>query len=96
MTHGLKVLLTDKRSSNHRHMTIEEETEFLAQFLEAANEGQVITVAQMHQAYQEKVGEKTDLSSFYDLLHRHHWRKLMPRPRHPKKADAQEIEASKK
>lgn len=96
MDHGLDSLLSDKRTSNHRHMTPAEEVAFLAQFLEIADEGQVVTVAQMHQAYQEKVGKKTDLSSFYDLLHRHNWRKLMPRPRHPKKADAQTIEASKK
>ncbi|HGL0779852.1 TPA: winged helix-turn-helix domain-containing protein, partial [Streptococcus pneumoniae] len=33
--------------------------------------------------------------AFYQLLKRHGWRNIMPRPEHPKKADAQTIVASK-
>ncbi|VPI97396.1 IS3-Spn1 transposase [Streptococcus pneumoniae] len=32
---------------------------------------------------------------FYQLLKRHGWRNITPRPEHPKKADAQTIVASK-
>ncbi|GAA4074044.1 hypothetical protein GCM10022410_19070 [Amphibacillus indicireducens] len=93
---GLEALVSDKRTSNNRYMTPKQETDFLAQFTEATDKGQVVTVADMHRAYQKQVGKTTDLSGFYILLRRNGWRKLMPRPRHPKKADAQAIEASKK
>ncbi|KXZ86475.1 transposase [Streptococcus pneumoniae] len=33
--------------------------------------------------------------AFYQLLKRHGWRNITPRPEHPKKADAQTIVASK-
>ncbi|VON78267.1 transposase [Streptococcus pneumoniae] len=33
--------------------------------------------------------------AFYQLLKHHGWRNIMPRPEHPRKADAQTIVASK-
>nr|WP_265101398.1 winged helix-turn-helix domain-containing protein [Streptococcus pneumoniae] len=33
--------------------------------------------------------------NLYQLLKRHGWRNIMPRPEHPKKTDAQTIVASK-
>lgn len=93
---GLESLITDQRTSNNRLMTEEEETVFLSQFIKQAEQGEIITVKEMHVKYQEVVGKETSSWGFYRLLKRHNWRKLMPRPRHPKKASAQEIEARKK
>lgn len=93
---GIESLLTTKYTSHNRYLSFDEETEFLAQFLEKADLGQIITVKEMHQAYQDRLGKKTAITSFYYLLKRHGWRKLMPRPHHPKQADAETIEASKK
>lgn len=57
--------------------------------------GEFVTVSTLFEAYQEKVGRKTTREGFYALLKRHGWRKVSPRPQHPKKADAKTILASK-
>ncbi len=57
--------------------------------------GKHVTVKELFEAYQEKVGHKTTREGFYALLKRHGWRKVQPRPEHPQKADAKVIEASK-
>jgi hypothetical protein len=36
-------------------------------------------------AYEKAIGHATSDSTVYNLLHRHGWRKLMPRPFHPKR-----------
>jgi len=52
-------------------------------------------VGQIWGAFEQRVGHTVDDSTIYRLLHRHGWRKLMPRPRHPK-ADEQVREQFKK
>ena len=47
-------------------------------------------------AYQKAVPHKIRDMQIYSVLHRHGWRKIMPRSRHPKKASEEAIEASKK
>ena len=46
--------------------------------------------------FEEAVGRDTGNSYIYVLLKRHNWRKVKPRPRHPKAADEEACEASKK
>ena len=50
----------------------------------------------MKAAYIEKVGHSIGGSQIYRMLKRHGWRKVMPRSKHPKKANEEAIEASKK
>ena len=51
--------------------------------LETAKGGGVLVVSSMRQALEDKLGRKVALSSVYNLLHRHGWRKLAPNRRHP-------------
>jgi len=95
-TRGIEGLLVENRKSNNYYMTFTQEKEFLEQFIDKATKGQVITVNDMLIEYRKETGKKMTEPAFYRLLKRHGWRKLMPRPRHPKKADAETIEASKK
>jgi len=84
-----------KGGRQHQHLTLPEEKEFLAPFFAQAESGEIATVGQIQRAYEAKVGHEVDESTIYRLLHRHGWRKLMPRPRHPQ-ADPQEQEQFKK
>jgi transposase len=93
---GLPALLSDARRSNYYYLTFEEESNFLETFAIDAAKGKIVTVTEMHVAYQEKVGKKTSRRAFYTLLSRHGWRKVMPRPQHPKKTSVEKIDASKK
>ncbi|MGH8651591.1 MAG: helix-turn-helix domain-containing protein [Gammaproteobacteria bacterium] len=44
----------------------------------------MLVVNTIKQALEQRVGRKVALSSVYNLLHRHGWRKLAPDKRHPK------------
>jgi transposase len=67
-----------KKIRNNAYMLIEEEADFLAPFLEKARCGGVLVVNEIHLALQEHLGRNVALSTAYNLLHRHGWRKLAP------------------
>jgi transposase len=95
---GLEGLLADgRKGGNHRNASDFEEEEFISQFKEAAEKGQVVTVDEIAIAYDERFGKAhKSKSTVYYLLHKMEWRKVMPRSKHPNKASDEEIEASKK
>ncbi len=93
---GIEALLPKKRVGNHRNMTFKEEEEFLSYYSSEAKKGKIITVKEIETAYIKKVGHPISSGQIYRLLKRHGWRKVMPRSKHPKKANDEAIEASKK
>ena len=89
--------LNPKRGGRYReNMTLEEEAKFLEQFKKQADAGQIVEVSEIKKAYDEIIGHVSGSGQIYYVLHRHGWRKIRPRSRHPKKASAEAIEASKK
>lgn len=93
---GLTEFTRKKYGGNHRNMTVAEEEEILAPFKAKAEAGQIITATEIKKAFDEKLGRDTGRGYIYMLLARHHWRKVMPRSKHPQKADDETILASKK
>lgn len=93
---GIEALLAKKRIGNHRNMSFEEEKEFLSKYFIQAEKGQIVEVNEIKKEYIEKVGHSISNEQIYRVLHRHNWRKVMPRSKHPKKASEEAIEASKK
>jgi hypothetical protein len=65
-------------------MTLPEEKALLAKFAKAAGAGELLNVHDLKVAYEKAIGHSTSNSTIYNLLARHGWRKLMPRPFHPK------------
>jgi transposase len=84
-----------KGGRRHEYLTLHEEKQFLAAFFARAEAGEIATTAEIWSAFETRVGHPVDDSTIYRLLDRHGWRKLMPRPRHPK-ADPQAKEQFKK
>lgn len=68
----------------HQYLTLEQEKALLSPFVERAEAGGMLTVAEIQQAYRERTGKAVAPSTVYRLLERHGWRKVVPRPRHPK------------
>ena len=66
-----------------QNMTTEQERELLAPFLERASTGGILLVGQIRAEIEARLGRSMALSSVYNLLHRHGWRKLAPDKRHP-------------
>ena len=57
-----------------QNMTVQEEREFLAPFLESAAAGGVLVVGEIKAALDKRLGREVALASAYNLLHRHSWR----------------------
>ena len=93
---GIRVITGKRHNHGNRYMTIDQETKFLAQFKERSRAGQVVEVTEIYLTYQEAVGHEVTRGTIYYLLHKHGWRKIMPRGSHPKKASDEAIEAYKK
>jgi transposase len=70
--------------AHHCIMTFDEETAFLAEYEDKALSGLIITMPEIHAEYNKRVGKNTPKSTFYRLLNRHGWRKVLPDRQHPK------------
>lgn len=78
-----------------QNMTLEQEREALAPFLERARNGGILVVGQIKAELEARLGRPMALSSVYNLLHRHGWRKLAPDKRHPQSDPAAQEEWKK-
>jgi transposase len=67
------------------NMSREEEAAFLKKFTHKAGAGELVCIQDIHKAYEQKIGRPTGSTTVYSLLERHGWRKLMPRPHHPRR-----------
>lgn len=76
--------LQGRGGRRHQYLSPEQEQALLAPFVERAQAGGTLTVAEIQQAYEQQTGRQVAPSTVYRLLDRHGWRKLAPRPRHPK------------
>lgn len=79
--------VSEKRCpENRRNMSIEEETAFLEQYRQLAEQGHILDIREIEKAYAEKLGHNIGSGQIYRVLQRHGWRKVMPRSKHLKKA----------
>jgi len=93
---GEKVLLGKGRGGRrYSNLTEQEEDDLLSSFLEKARAGGVLVVGEIKAAYEKGVGKQVPKSTVYRMLARHGWRKIAPRPKHPK-AEKSVQEAFKK
>jgi transposase len=96
ISRGIDALVEEKRGGRRRQlMTIEEEKSFLASFEIAARDGEILVANEIRASLEKHLGRTVHKSTVYRLLRRHNWRKVMPRPKHPKQ-DELTIEAFKK
>ena len=80
---------------HNQHLTAEQEADLLAPFTKTATGGEMLHVSEIKKAFEERVGVQVAASTVYRMLDRHGWRKVVPRPRHPK-VDLQAQAAFKK
>ena len=95
---GLSAISGENYGGNHRNLSYEEEEALLKPFRKAAQAGQIVEVSEIKHAYEKAIGRELDSNhgQIYYVLQRHHWRKVMPRSKHPNKASNEDIESSKK
>ena len=91
---GLEEYVRNKYTSHRRLLSKEEEAEILNQF--KGQDDRQITAREIKAALDEACGKDTGRAYVYRVLERHEWNKKMPRSRHPKAANEEACEASKK
>ena len=80
---GIKALKPKPIGGRQRqNMTLTEEKALLASFAKAAGACEMLNIHDLKAAYEKAIGHPTSDGAVYNLLNRHGWRKLMPRP-HP-------------
>jgi transposase len=83
---GVKALKPKPIGGRQReNMTLSEEKALLARFGQAAGAGEMLNIHDLKAAYEQAIGHPTSNSTVYNVLARHGWRKLMPRPFHPRR-----------
>jgi len=83
---GIKALKSKPCGGRQReNMTVAQEKALLARFAKAAGAGEMLNIQDLKADYEKAIGHETSNSTIYNLLARHGWRKLMPRPFHPKR-----------
>lgn len=88
----LALRIGGKGGRRRENMSPKEEQELLAPFFGKAERGEMLLVMEIKQAYEAKLGRVVPKSTVYRMLERHGWRKISPRPYHPKEnAAAQEV-----
>ena len=95
---GIEAIIENHYPGNHRNLSFSEEEALLEPFRKAAALGQVVEISEIKRTYEEAIGRSLENNhgQIYNVLHRHGWRKVMPRSKHPDKASEEAIEASKK
>lgn len=69
---------------NAAYMNPSDEAAFLEPFIKVGDAGGILEVGPIHKAHCAILDKEIPLSTTYRLLHRHGWRKIEPRPRHPR------------
>ena len=93
---GIEAISGNHYGGNRRNMSVEKEAEILEPFRVLAEKGQMLSVEEIKKKYEVEAGHSIGSGQIYRVLHRHDWRKVMPRSKHPKKASEEEIDSSKK
>ena len=93
---GLDELIRNKYTSHYRLLSEDQEKDILAHFEALAEDGHQITANKIKAALDEACGKDTGNVYVYNVLKRHHWRKVMPRSQHPNAADEEACNTSKK
>lgn len=76
--------LRPKGGRRNQYLTPEEEAAFLQPFLAKAEAGGILNAQEIKAAFEARVGRTVAKTTIYRLLDRLGWRKVAPRPRHPK------------
>jgi transposase len=93
---GPQVVETRGHGQRQRaYLSLARERAVVNKFLRPSAKGQVSTGNQIKPALEQAIGQRVHKTTVYRILHRHQWRKVVPRPHHPQ-ASAEEQAAFKK
>ena len=77
-------VLNKKGGSYNINLSARQEEELLESFVDKGDAGHILEVSQIKNKYEKLAGKSVHKSVVYRMLARHGWRKIAPRPSHPK------------
>ena len=82
---GGKIFDLGKRGGVYnKNLELTQEGSLLAEFMNNGDLGQILEIRKIKKRYEELAGKPVHKSVVYRMLARHGWRKIAPRPSHPK------------
>ncbi len=76
--------LKAKGGRRNQYLSVADEAAFLHPFLVKAEAGGILNANEIKAAFEARVGHSVAKTTIYRMLERWGWRKIVPRPRHPK------------
>lgn len=76
--------LKPRGGRRRENLTLAEERSIVESFRQKAENAEILEVSKIKEYYEEKIDKKVPKSTVYRMLKRHDWRKIEPRPSHPK------------
>jgi transposase len=73
-----------KGGRRHQNLTLAQERSVLVPWHQQAQRGRLVTVRSIKVDYEKRLGRTVPDSTMCRLLSRHQWRRVTPRPKHPK------------
>ena len=86
---------TGRGGRYYQNLTLEEERQLLQEFLAQSEKSANLEVSRLKAAYEPVLARRVPKSTIYRMLSRHGWRKVVPRPRHPKSDASAQAEFKK-
>jgi transposase len=77
-----------KGGRRHQNLTLAQERSLLTAWQQPARRGQLVTARSIKVDYEKRLRRAVPDSTVCRLLARHQWRRVTPRPKHPKDAPA--------
>lgn len=68
----------------HNNLTIQQEESIISDIAEAGDSGTILEISSIKSRYEALAGKSVNKTVIYRMLKRHGWRKIAPRPNHPK------------
>lgn len=94
---GIEGLVNKPRGGRKwSYLSLEEEENLLEELRKDATKGLVVVTKIVRKKAEEKLGKPVSADYAEDLLNRHNWRKIMPRPKHPKSTKEEQEKFKKK
>lgn len=94
---GSEAMATKKRGGRTwGKVPLEQEKELLEELINDSTKGLVVTAKKIKKAADQKWQVPTSICYIYDMMARHGWRKVSPRPVHPKANKEAQEEFKKK
>jgi len=82
---GVDVLFLKPRGGRRReNLTLQNEKNIIDKFQENAQNAEILDVYKIKKYYEDILGKEVNKTTIYRMLDRHDWRKITPRPTHPK------------